>query len=213
MSHNPDTSTYVTNQISAIMKRTCAAAAIIIPLVSAKCGVCSNGVSMLDPYEGHLPSFGLEPAMTCEEYDTFLSGMSAEECSNAKDMWKLDIPSLCGCEGAKLRTSVDGGCSICEAGTEIENPSSVLVTTGFPLSSSTTATTTRGSNGGNFVAFTCQDVLDLGPYLKYSSTCNDFQSWYSKGMCCNALNSSAGSIHTFTRIALVLVVGSYVVLW
>lgn len=188
------------------MKRACAAATMIIPLVSAKCGICSNGVSMIDPYEGHLPSFGLEPAMTCEEYDAFLSVMPEEKCLNAKEMWKLDISSLCGCEGAKLRTSVDGGCSVCEAGTEIENPSSVLVTTGFPLSSSTL-------NGGNFVPFTCQDVLELGPYLRYSSTCNDFESWYSKGMCCNALDSSTGSIHTFTWVALALVGGSSVLLW
>lgn len=184
--------------------------AIATPSASAKCGICSNGNSIVNPkYEGFIPSFGIDTtAMTCEEYDESLTSLTEEECVDTKSAWKIDISYLCGCGGAQLETSVDGGCSMCDAG-KVENASDVLITGGYPLSG-------QVDKDGNFIPITCQFVIDVVPYLKLNSTCGDFQSWYGEGVCCRAMRFSeptSSSVYHSGVASLALAVASVFALW
>jgi hypothetical protein len=167
---------FISKNISLIVAATIC---IALPLAFAECGICLNG-TMVDPYQGFLPSFGNETTgMTCEEYDTYLQSLPEEECFDAKSAWKIDVEFLCGCEGSQLYTSIEGGCSVCDAGDRIDDPDNKTITGGYPLVG-------QLDSAGNLVPITCGYVFDIVPTVKYLKTCEEFQNWYGAGVCCTA---------------------------
>ena len=118
-----------------------------------------------------VPTFNRTDSHTCEEYDAELGQIATEqECLDAKLEWQVDLASYCGCQGAELDTNVPNGCSLCEDDETFSDPG-FDITSGYPLTN---------------MPLTCTYVNDVTPYLKYISSCEEFQDNYGTYLCCKS---------------------------
>lgn len=186
---------------------------------AATCSVCSENGTLAEDYQSNLiPMVGnysdYEGFSTCAEYDQYLSNITSEDqCFEEKLKWKFDLSFFC-CEGeTTVETNIDGGCTVCDPGTKVDDPSSIgNFTGGYPL-----------LNTG----LTCQYIFDVAPHVKYHDMCKDFKNWYGDNICCNVsktwsppptsspteIPTSTAAAHYVAGILFTVVIGAAAALW